>query len=187
VTSFDYRWSAQDYDTADALPYVGRSPLTKRTVVATGFRKWGLSNGTAAARMLADLLTGEGQAVPAGFDAGRIGGASAVRSLVAGNVKVAGRLIGGRVGRLTVPDASELAFGEGAVVRDHGKTVAGYRDPSGDLHAVSPTCTHLGCTVHFNEAETSWDCPCHGSRFDIDGTVLDGPATRPLESVDVGP
>ncbi|MCO6502563.1 MAG: Rieske 2Fe-2S domain-containing protein, partial [Acidimicrobiales bacterium] len=58
-----------------------------------------------------------------------------------------------------------------------GDTVAAYRDPAGELHVVSPTCTHLGCTVAWNDAEDTWDCPCHGSRFDVDGTVLNGPAT----------
>ncbi len=181
VESFDYRWSAQDYATADGIPYIGRSPLTKRTMVATGFRKWGLSNGTAAARMLTDLVMAGDRPVPDGFDAGRIGGPAAITSLIAGNVKVAGKLIGDRVGRLTVADADELGSGQGGIVKEQGETVAGYRDPSGDLHTLSPTCTHLGCTLHFNAAETTWDCPCHGSRFDIDGSVLNGPATKPLE------
>ena len=66
-------------------------------------------------------------------------------------------------------------------MRSGGEKVAGYRDEDGTLHAVSPVCTHLGCQVNFNRAETSWDCPCHGSRFDVDGNVLQGPAVHRLE------
>ncbi|NUP27845.1 MAG: Rieske 2Fe-2S domain-containing protein, partial [Nocardia sp.] len=79
-----------------------------------------------------------------------------------------------------VDSADDLAPGTGAVMRRSGKRCAVYRDTAGRLHTVSAVCTHLGCLVAFNDAETSWDCPCHGSRFDIDGAVLEGPATTPL-------
>ena len=72
--------------------------------------------------------------------------------------------------------------GEGRLIRAHDRTLAVYRDESGGLHACSATCTHLGCHVHWNHAERSWDCPCHGSRFDVDGQVLNGPATKPLRN-----
>ena len=186
VSSFDYRWSAQDYDTADGLPYVGRSPLTDRTLVATGFRKWGLSNGTAAARIIADLIAGNPNPHASAFDAGRIGGAEAVKKMIAENAKAAAVFVGDRIGRLSVPKLADLEPGEGALVEEgDGRTVAAYRAPSGQVHAVTPTCTHLGCTVHWNDAENSWDCPCHGSRFGLDGAVLAGPATEPLEKIDV--
>ena len=75
----------------------------------------------------------------------------------------------------------DLAPGEGKLLQLDGELVAAHRDDAGAVHAVSPVCTHLGCRVSFNVAERSWDCPCHGSRFDPDGKVLQGPATRPLE------
>jgi glycine/D-amino acid oxidase-like deaminating enzyme/nitrite reductase/ring-hydroxylating ferredoxin subunit len=183
VESFEYRWSSQDYDTADGVPYVGRSPLTTRTMVATGFRKWGLTNGTAAARMLADSILGIQSPHLDVFDASRIGNASAVKKLVLDNLEVAGHLVGDRVGRMALPPLADLLPGEGRLTEYRGESVAAYREPSGEIHAVSPTCTHLGCTVHWNSAETSWDCPCHGSRFDIDGSVLTGPATAPLTEI----
>lgn len=182
VTSFDYRWSAQDYHTADGLPYVGRSPLNDRVLVGTGFAKWGLTNGTAAAVMMADAVTGR-EEVPEGLAAGRIGDAKAVAELIKTNAGVAADLVKDRVGRLLAPAVSELAKGQAAIVDAAGATVAAYRDPAGTVHAVSPSCTHLGCGVRWNAAETSWDCPCHGSRFDVDGSVLAGPATEPLEPV----
>jgi nitrite reductase/ring-hydroxylating ferredoxin subunit len=181
VESFEFRWSAQDYATADSVPYVGRSPRTQNVYVATGFRKWGLTNATVAADILANLIGGEDHPHARVFDAGRIGDAAAVGKAVKDNLHVAGHMVGDRLRRLLAPSISELVLGEGRIVEADGQTVAAYRSSDGSLHVVSATCTHLGCTVKWNEAETSWDCPCHGSRFDVDGSVLTAPATKPLE------
>jgi Rieske Fe-S protein len=92
--------------------------------------------------------------------------------------------------RLRSPDGTSLADlggGEGKLLRLDGDLVAAYRDEGGIVHAVSPVCTHLGCIVRFNAAERSWDCPCHGSRYDVDGAVLQGPTTRPLAPKAVDP
>jgi glycine/D-amino acid oxidase-like deaminating enzyme/nitrite reductase/ring-hydroxylating ferredoxin subunit len=185
VESFEYRWSAQDYTTADELPYVGRSPRTKRTFVATGMRKWGLTNGTAAAAVLVDALAGRDHQWLEAFDATRIGNGGAMKKLVTVNAHVARRLVQDRIGRVLGSRGASPARGEAAVVRMNGHTVGAYRDPQGTLHAVNPTCTHLGCALHWNRAETSWDCPCHGSRFTFDGVVIEGPAVRDLDRVDV--
>lgn len=185
VKSFEYRWSGQDYSSSDGIPFAGLSPLAERTWVATGFDKWGLSNGTAAARIITDGINGTENPHERTFDPRRVGGATALGQLVADNARVARHLLGDRIDRLRAAPIEELARGEGGIVDAGGETVAGYRDTSGTLHAVSPTCTHLGCTVLWNDAEDTWDCPCHGSRFDIDGAVLDGPATAPLERVEV--
>ena len=183
VDSFEYRWSAQDYDTADGLPYIGRSPLTRRTFVATGFRKWGLSNGTAAARIVADLVQGIENPQAEHFAATRLGKRKALTKLVIDNLNVGRHLLGDLWRRKTVPPLSDLAPGDGALVKAGDRTVAAYRATSGEVKIVSPTCTHLGCTVHWNDAEKTWDCPCHGSRFDVDGAVLNGPATKPLKRI----
>jgi Rieske Fe-S protein len=90
-------------------------------------------------------------------------------------------LLGGRLGKGDPTPAAELTPGSGRILQtDEGK-LAVYRDDAGELRALSPICTHLGCVVEFNEAERTWDCPCHGSRFDTDGTVIRGPARKPLE------
>jgi glycine/D-amino acid oxidase-like deaminating enzyme/nitrite reductase/ring-hydroxylating ferredoxin subunit len=183
VASFEYRWSAQDYATADLMPYIGRSPLTKRTMVATGFAKWGLSNGTAAASILTDLISGTKNNHAEAFSAGRIGDLDAVATLVKENAAVAVGQVHDRLGRLSAESVDGLEPGSAGLVSVRGRTAAVYRDPSGSLHAVSPTCTHLGCGVRWNDAENSWDCPCHGSRFDVDGRVLTGPATDPLKQI----
>lgn len=183
VSSFDYRWSAQDYGTADRLPYIGPSPLNDRILVATGFGKWGLANGTAAASLIVDSIAGLGE-IPDGLEAGRVGDVAAVTKILKANAGVAADLVKDKVARLGSPAASELGRGEAGIVEIGSSTAAAYRDPAGELHALRPSCTHLGCDVRWNSAETSWDCPCHGSRFDIDGSVLNGPATRPLGRMD---
>jgi Rieske Fe-S protein len=89
----------------------------------------------------------------------------------------------GHVERITAPAAAALAPGEGGLISVEGRNVAAYRDPDGRLHLLSAVCTHLGCTVRWNPAETTWDCPCHGSRYDTDGQPIDGPTVRPLHQV----
>jgi glycine/D-amino acid oxidase-like deaminating enzyme/nitrite reductase/ring-hydroxylating ferredoxin subunit len=184
VESFAYRWSSQDYTTPDHVPYVGRSPRASRTFVATGFNKWGLTNGTAAATVLAELVQGRAHPWFELFDATRIGDAHVVKQLITDNVHVGRRFLQDRIGRLAT-SAAPLDRGDAGIVRVDGKVVGAYRDTGGVLHAVSATCTHLGCTLKWNAAETSWDCPCHGSRFGIDGAVRDGPAVRPLDRIAV--
>jgi glycine/D-amino acid oxidase-like deaminating enzyme/nitrite reductase/ring-hydroxylating ferredoxin subunit len=182
VRSVAYRWSAQDFMPADGIPYVG--PVTSgndRLFVATGFAKWGMANGTAAGMILSDRLLGRDNPWAETFDSTRSEPSTSVSDIVKENVDVAKRFIGDRIGSLTAPSAEDLAPGTAGMVRLDGEKVAGYRDADGALHAVAPHCTHMGCLVTFNTAELSWDCPCHGSRFDVDGRVLQGPATTDLD------
>jgi glycine/D-amino acid oxidase-like deaminating enzyme/nitrite reductase/ring-hydroxylating ferredoxin subunit len=178
VESFEFRWSSQDYASVDRLPFVGRAPLMRRTHVATGFRKWGLTNATAAAHMIADLLAGRESDWVAAFDPTRLGDLHTLAQTTSLNLSVAKSLIKDRLQRFSAPSIDDLEVGEGSLARVNGKTVAAYRDPDGDLRCVSATCTHLGCTVSWNSAEKSWDCPCHGSRFAVDGEILNGPTTQ---------
>jgi glycine/D-amino acid oxidase-like deaminating enzyme/nitrite reductase/ring-hydroxylating ferredoxin subunit len=182
------RWSAQDWETVDGAPYVGPvNPVSKRIFMATGFAKWGMTTGTAAARALDEEIRGGEPEWSRAFSANRLKPLASGPSFLKENLSVGGHFVGDRVRRRPQGEIGDLAAGEGAIVRSDGRTVAGYRDPDGRLHAVSPTCTHLGCRVRFNDAEHSWDCPCHGSRFAPDGAVLQGPATRPLEPRPVPP
>ena len=182
VRSIDFRWSAQDYMTPDHMPYVGRAtPGSDRLLVASGFNKWGMSNGTAAAMILRDHVLGRENPWAELFDATRLNPTVSAPTIVKENLNVAKRFIGDRVAALTAPSLDELKPGEGAVVDLDGDKVAAYRHADGTVHAVSAICTHLGCTVKFNAAETTWDCPCHGSRFGTDGRVIEGPANRDLE------
>jgi glycine/D-amino acid oxidase-like deaminating enzyme/nitrite reductase/ring-hydroxylating ferredoxin subunit len=176
-----HRWSAQDYLSLDGVPYVGRlSACHDRVYVATGFRKWGMTNGTAAAMVLDDLLSGRDNPWAETFDATRLAPGASIASLVTENLEVGKRLVGDRIRTIHPPPAEDLVAGEGGIRRLGGQTVAAYRDDHGGLHAVEANCTHLGCRLMFNTAERSWDCPCHGSRFDVDGQVLEGPAVDDL-------
>ena len=184
VASVDYRWSTQDNIPLDQVPYVGKlAPFSKRVLVATGFRKWGYANGTAAAIILADLVKGREHPWARTFDSNRLGPPSAAVEFVKENVNVGRRFVQDRLRR---GDAAQVAPGDGAVVRDGLGQAAVHRDEQGELHALSARCTHLGCIVQWNTAERSWDCPCHGSRFGIDGRVIQGPAVSPLEPRQLG-
>jgi glycine/D-amino acid oxidase-like deaminating enzyme/nitrite reductase/ring-hydroxylating ferredoxin subunit len=178
-----YRWSAQDYESVDGLPYVGSaSSGSERIVVATGFRKWGMSNGTAAAMILTDQLAGRSNPWAEAFDATRLAPGASVKRLVTENLDAGKRFVADRVRSWRPRPAAELVPGEGDIVELDGAAVAAFRDDAGGIHAVSATCTHLGCRVTFNTAEQSWDCPCHGSRFDVEGSVIQGPAVEDLAS-----
>ncbi|MGZ8648224.1 MAG: FAD-dependent oxidoreductase [Solirubrobacteraceae bacterium] len=182
VQSVDYRWSAQDNTTVDHVPYVGRlSPREERVFMATGFAKWGMTGGTAAALLLRDLLLGRENPWAPLFDPNRLNLRASAPRLIKENLQAGLRFVGDRVTKPGRRAAEDLRPGEGDIVRLNGERVAAYRDDEGALHAVSPTCTHLGCQVNFNAAERSWDCPCHGSRFAPDGRVLQGPAVHRLE------
>ncbi len=179
-----YRWSAFDYKATDGVPLIGRlSPRSARRYVATGFHKWGMSHAMVAARIIGDLIAGHDNPYLPLYDATRVL-PSISRDLVANNLTVAQRFVGDRIAARRQGD--ELpAPGAGLVVHRAGRTLAIARDADGELHAVDAVCTHLGCIVGFNDGEQTWDCPCHGSRFALDGTVLDGPATSPLATVDL--
>ncbi|HWD02090.1 MAG TPA: FAD-dependent oxidoreductase [Amycolatopsis sp.] len=176
-----HRWSAHDLSTVDGLPYVGRYlPGSARLWVATGFGQWGMTGGTAAGQVLAARILGEDHPAADLFDPGRLDLRSAF-DLVKDNLIVGRHLVGDHVSALSQDRSlDQIGAGKGAVVRTGAELVAAYRDEDGKLHTAGAHCTHLGCLVAFNDAEKTWDCPCHGSRFDVDGAVIQGPAVKPL-------
>jgi glycine/D-amino acid oxidase-like deaminating enzyme/nitrite reductase/ring-hydroxylating ferredoxin subunit len=185
IRSVDYRWSAQDYVPVDHVPFVGPvAPGSDRVLVATGFKKWGMSNGSAAGIMLADRIAGRDNAFAAFFDSNRLNPRQSIKELVKENANVVKRFVGDRL-KTETRTVADLVPGEAAVLAQSDGRVAVYRDPEGAVHAVSPVCTHMGCTVTWNTAETTWDCPCHGSRFTCDGAVIQGPAVKDLEPKEV--
>jgi glycine/D-amino acid oxidase-like deaminating enzyme/nitrite reductase/ring-hydroxylating ferredoxin subunit len=184
-----HRWSSQDFSADDGVPYIGPvNRLEPRVLVATGFKKWGLSAGTVAAMIFADRIAGRSNPWAEMFSSTRIKPLAEAPRFLAENSRVGMRFLGDRaVSEVRRRDITDLAPGEGAIVRSGGQKVAGYRDEQGRLHAVSTRCTHLYCQVAWNAAERTWDCPCHGSRFGVDGEILSGPATKPLSPRDVPP
>ncbi len=175
-----HRWSAQGYYPADGLPYIGASGVHDNLFLATGFAADGLTYGTLAGELVADAILGRQNEHAALYRARRFDPGKAGAKLVRENANVAAEYIRDYVGLLRAPQLGDLAAGEGRIVEWEGKRCAVHRTQSGELLAVSPACTHLKCIVHWNRAEQSWDCPCHGSRFAPDGSVLEGPALEPL-------
>ncbi|GAA1496818.1 FAD-dependent oxidoreductase [Paeniglutamicibacter kerguelensis] len=174
VDEVAYRWSTQDGIPLDGLPYVGlMSPDAKHVYVITGLRKWGLTNGTAAALILTATLTGRENQWAAVFNSNRSAPADSAKRPDEENPDATGKPAG-------QPARADLTPGEGTVIEVGGESTAVYRDPEGQVHAVSAVCTHLGCIVDFNPADVTWDCPCHGSRFATDGNVIQGPAVAAL-------
>jgi glycine/D-amino acid oxidase-like deaminating enzyme/nitrite reductase/ring-hydroxylating ferredoxin subunit len=182
VRSIEYRWSTQDNMPVDGVPYIGRlAPFQKRLWVATGFMKWGLTNGTAAGMILCDLIGGRDNPWAPLFDSTRLKPLASAKELVKENVNVGAHFVGDHLSPPDVRSVGSIAPGEAGIVRRGAGKVAAYRALDGTLHAVSAVCTHLGCQVKWNAAERSWDCPCHGSRFDVTGRVIQGPAVKDLE------
>jgi glycine/D-amino acid oxidase-like deaminating enzyme/nitrite reductase/ring-hydroxylating ferredoxin subunit len=176
-----YRWSGQIVEPVDGLPFIGKNSGSEHVYVATGFSGNGMTFGTLAGMILSDGVLGVYNPWASLYDATRVKPLAQARQYVAENVDFPARLARDRLARGEAESAEGVAPGEGRLIRSHGKMLAVYRDDSGALHARSAVCTHLGCHVQWNKAEKSWDCPCHGSRFDVDGMVLNGPATRSLE------
>jgi glycine/D-amino acid oxidase-like deaminating enzyme/nitrite reductase/ring-hydroxylating ferredoxin subunit len=182
-TDVTHRWSTFDYTSTDGIPYIGRlSPGTQRRFVATGFGKWGMTTSMVAARIIADTVAGRSNPHAALFDATRLRRPIGTRSFAAHNAQVAVRFAGDRLrhrGNGTAPPRNT-----GRVKGVGWKLVAESTSSDGETVRVQARCTHLGCIVDFNDADNSWDCPCHGSRFSCDGSVLQGPATAPLPPAD---
>ncbi|GAA2876810.1 FAD-dependent oxidoreductase [Streptosporangium fragile] len=176
-----YRWAAQDNDTTDRLPFVGPlHPGARHAYVATGFGGWGMSNGVMSGLLLAALIGGEDRPWSGLYDPRRLHPLREAGPMLKLQASVARHFVGDRLGSGPVGTVADLGPGQGAVLKVGGQRSAVYRDESGEIHAVSAVCTHLGCIVGFNDAERTWECPCHGSRFDVDGSVLQGPAVDPL-------
>jgi Rieske Fe-S protein len=185
IQSFAYRWSAQDLITLDKVPYIGRITENQRNIfVATGFRKWGMTQSTIAAQLICDLIMERENPFESLYAPTRFQADPSLRTAIVENADVAGSLIAGKVG-MSHCDLEDLGPDEGAVVRISGQRCGAYRDPDGQLHIVDSTCTHMGCEVEWNDGDRTWDCPCHGSRYDIDGKVLEGPAKYPLAPVEI--
>ncbi|HHX77177.1 MAG TPA: FAD-dependent oxidoreductase [Firmicutes bacterium] len=181
VIDIPFRWSTQDYTTLDDLPYVGRiSSKSQNTYVATGFGKWGITNGTAAALLIKDLIVnGESPWSPV-YDPSRFEADPMIKNFIMTNATVAKHLIGDKL--KPVSNDNDMAPGEARVIRQDGQKIGIYKDENGELHSVEIVCTHMGCYLVWNAAELSWDCPCHGSRFTYRGDIIEGPALKTLKT-----
>jgi glycine/D-amino acid oxidase-like deaminating enzyme/nitrite reductase/ring-hydroxylating ferredoxin subunit len=181
-----YRWATQDNTTTDGVPFVGPfHPATRHVHVATGFGGWGMSTGIMAGQLLAATIVGEWLPWADLYDPRRFHPLREAGPMLELQATVARHFIGDRIRSSHVDSLDEVQAATGAVIRVRGEQWAVYRDEAGTLQALSARCTHLGCIVRFNDAEGAWECPCHGSRFDVDGSVIQGPANKPLQHKDV--
>ncbi len=184
VSAVEFKWSAQQYRAADCLPYIGPSAASSSLYIATGFGTDGLTYGTLAGMMLADEICGVKNMFAELYSPSRFTPVKSARNFFKENLNVAGRYIKDYAQSPHLKKLSDVARGEGELVEIEGGKLAVYRDHSDQVHILSPVCTHLKCIVHWNRAECSWDCPCHGSRFSYDGNVIEGPALEPLQRHD---
>lgn len=181
VEDIPYRWSTQDCMTLDNIPYVGQfTSDTPNLYVATGYGKWGMTNSTASAVLLKDLIVHGKSPYQDVYSPSRSTIAASAKEFIKENLNVAKELIKGKFTPLL--NDFDIKPSEGKVINGNGQRMGAYRDEQGALHLVNTTCTHMGCELQWNSAEKSWDCPCHGSRFTYEGDIIEGPAIMPLEA-----
>jgi glycine/D-amino acid oxidase-like deaminating enzyme/nitrite reductase/ring-hydroxylating ferredoxin subunit len=180
IESIDYRWSAQHYKPADGLAYIGET-MEKNVFMATGFSTDGLTYGSLSAMIISDLINGRKNPWADLYKPKRFTPLASAGKFIKENINVVGELIKDWVGK---SDDLPVLTGEGKILVKEGSKWAVSRDDTGQLHVVSAVCPHMKCIVHWNNAEKTWDCPCHGSRFRPTGEVIEGPAWHPLEKKD---
>jgi glycine/D-amino acid oxidase-like deaminating enzyme/nitrite reductase/ring-hydroxylating ferredoxin subunit len=165
VGDVGWRWVNEDYDTPDRVPFAGGLPRAPGLYLATGFNAWGITNGTAAGILIAEEILGRAPPWASVYDPRR---------------KTPKGFNKGGDSQSLVQSLSDIEPGEGAVMSLGRGKIAVWKGNDGTPHAVSAACTHEGCTVTWNNADRTWDCPCHGSIFSTEGHVIHGPAVEPL-------
>jgi glycine/D-amino acid oxidase-like deaminating enzyme/nitrite reductase/ring-hydroxylating ferredoxin subunit len=185
VDGIEYYWSGQVMEPVDSLAFIGRNPGNKNVYIATGDSGHGMTHGTIAGLLLTDLICGRANAWADLYDPSRKPFHS-LGEFAKENLNVAARYTD-HLRRGEVRDEAAIPLDSGAVIRHGTKKVAVYCDETGQHHACSAVCPHLGCVVSWNGVEKTWDCPCHGSRFDPYGKVVNGPANEDLEKTSVDP
>lgn len=184
ISSVKYRWSSQYYVPVDGLPYIGQMPFAADGVYcATGYNGNGMMLGSVAGKILSDLVLGRENKYAKLFSPSRIKPVDGFSEFVKENADVVYHFVADRFSFKDTDSLKRLRPGTGELVEVDGQKIAAYRDDNGEIHALSPVCTHAGCIVNWNNSEKSWDCPCHGARYDIEGNVLTGPATKGLQPV----
>lgn len=183
IDDITFRWSSQYFEPADGLPYIGLLPGHSKTYVATGFSGNGMTLGTLAGRIIAGLIVKNESPFKELFNPSRVKPVAGFENFVKENADVVSKFIGMRLSHEKITSLVELAPGEATLAEWQNKDIALYKDINGKIYALDPVCPHAGCLVAWNNAERSWDCPCHGSRFACNGAVLTGPAQNTLRQI----
>ena len=187
VERIEYCWSGQILESVDGLPYIGLNTASRHVYVATGYRGNGMTYGTLAGLINADLALGRPNPYAQLYDATRVKPVAAARDYVTENVDFPAHLVKDRLTKhnVEIDDPAGVPPGTGRIVAIDGRKYAVYRDEQGTVHSFSPVCPHMGCDVAWNDAERSWDCPCHGSRYGATGDLINGPAVTPLDRAEL--
>jgi len=178
-----YHWSAQDCIALDTIPYIGHySSKTPNLYVATGFKKWGMTSSMVASMIISDMILGNENDFSEIFSPSRFDMSASMKNAANDLIKTAKNFIAQRI---NIPEehTQNIQNGHGAIVEYRGEKAGVYKDKAGNIFAVSTKCPHLGCELHFNADELTWDCPCHGSRFDYNGNWVESPATSCLDKM----
>ena len=177
-----YKWDTRDCITLDKIPYIGEFSLfMPNAYVATGFNKWGMTSSNIAANIIKDEILGVKNLYAPTFDSNRfkpIKNRGEMKNMVK---QVFNSFVSNRI-KIPDEDLSSIKNDNGGIIRINGTAVGIYKDKDGQIYAVDPTCTHLGCLLTWNNVDKTWDCPCHGSRFDYKGKNLYDPAFKDLET-----
>jgi len=181
VQAIEYRWSGEFFDPVDGLPYVGRVPGWEHVFVATGFAGTGMTLGPVAGKLVADLILERPNPLAEALNPGRLDLMASAGSFLSENLNAAYRFVADRFKGEKIDSLADIAPGKGQIVTFQGKQLAVYRDIAGRVHTLSPTCTHAGCIVQWNDAENTWDCPCHGGRYTPEGKCFYGPPPSDLD------
>ena len=180
-----YQWSGQHYHSADGLPYIGEHK--KNIFYGTGFATDGLVYGTLAAQIISDSILNHKNQFAEIYKPDRHNPLVTAGDAIKENINVAGQYLKDWPASGDVSSVNEIARGTGRVIAQDGEKIAVYKGINDEIKAVSAVCTHMQCIVNWNDVSKSWDCPCHGSRFDVSGKVLEGPAIADLAEKKIKP
>jgi Rieske Fe-S protein len=185
VAKPSHLWINEDFRSIDGAAFVGpATSATPNLQVATGFSAWGLTQGAVAGDIMAANIMGVAHPAAALFNATRVKAMAGGGSFLSEKTKSGARMLKDRLPGHGADSSGDIPLGAAGVMSRGGDKLAVRRNADGSLHVMSALCTHMGCVVGWNAVDRTWDCPCHRSRFDADGTVLSGPATEPLASRD---
>lgn len=183
IEAIDYKWSSQFFETTDGLPYIGLMPGHEKIYVATGFSGNGMTLGSLSGMMICELITRGENKYASLFSPSRIKPIAGFSDFIKENTDAISKFFGRRLSYQKISELAELAKGEAMLADWEDRKLALYKDESGKIHALDPVCPHAKCIVGWNTAEKSWDCPCHGSRFAVNGSLLTGPAKTGLTQI----
>jgi len=178
-----YHWSAQDCMTLDNIPYIGHYwSKTPDIYVETGFKEWGMTTSMVAAMIISDMILEKENDFSEIFSPGRFDMSASMKNAANDLIITTKNFIAQRI---DIPEESleSIQNGHGGIVEYNGQKTGVYKNNEGKVFAVSTKCAHLGCELHWNADELTWDCPCHGSRYDYKGNWIEGPTNKSLDEI----